>query len=85
MHDPGVLPDPPGDGLNGPVIGSNDPYTTAGGDFAPLLIERFTRVAGNTLKIYYTVSTWNPYTVVKMRSDFRILRPHEDGRALGMQ
>ena len=29
-------------------------------------------VTGNTLKIYYTLSTWNPYTVVKMRSELTI-------------
>jgi hypothetical protein len=72
IHNPNLPP--PGDGLNGPVIGSNDPITTPGGDFAPLMIERFTRVAGSTLKIYYMMSTWNPYTVVKMRSEFRIAR-----------
>ncbi len=72
IHNPNIVPDPPGDGLNGPTIGSNDPYKTAGGDFAPLMIERFTTVTGNTLKIYYTMSTWNPYTVVKMRSEFTI-------------
>ncbi|MGI8991641.1 MAG: DUF4185 domain-containing protein [Bryobacteraceae bacterium] len=72
IHNPAILPDPPGDGLNGPTIGSNDIYTTRGGAYAPLMIERFTRVAGNTLKIYYTMSTWNPYTVVKMRSEFTI-------------
>jgi CheY-like chemotaxis protein len=37
------------------------------------MIERFTRVEGETLKIY-TMSTWNPYTVVKMRSEFKITR-----------
>ena len=72
MHNPSIVPDPPGDGLNGPTIGDNDPYTTAGVIYAPLMIERFTTVAGNTLKIYYTMSTWNPYTVVKMRSEFTI-------------
>jgi hypothetical protein len=39
------------------------------------MIERFTRVNGNTLSIYYTISTWNPYTTVEMRSDFAISRP----------
>lgn len=34
------------------------------------MIERFTRVAGSKLSIYYTLSTWNPYTIVMMRSDF---------------
>jgi hypothetical protein len=74
IHDPTIIPDPPGDGLNGPTIGDNDIYQTRGADYAPLLIERFTRVSGDTLKIYYTLSTWNPYTIVKMRSEFRIAR-----------
>jgi uncharacterized protein (TIGR03437 family) len=72
IHDPSIVPDPPGDGLNGPTIGANDIYTTRGGEYAPLLIERFITVTGNTLKIYYTLSTWNPYTIVKMRSQLTI-------------
>jgi hypothetical protein len=75
IHDPSVVPDPPGDGLNGPTIGSNDIYTTAGGEFAPLMIERFTRVSASTLDIYYNLSTWNPYTIVRMRSEFAIATP----------
>jgi hypothetical protein len=74
IHDPNVVPNPPGDGLNGPTIGANDPYTTPGASYAPYMIERFTKVAGNTLSIYYTNSTWNPYTIVEMRSDFAISR-----------
>ena len=75
IHNPSIVPDPPGDGLNGPVIGVSaeaNPYTLAGGAFAPLVIERFLRVAGNTLKVYYNISTWNPYTVVLVRSEFTI-------------
>jgi hypothetical protein len=72
IHDPTILPNPPGDGLNGPTIGPNDPYTTHGAAYAPFMIERFTRVANGKLSIYYTLSTWNPYTVVEMRSDFAI-------------
>jgi len=48
------------------------PATTPGGDFAPIMIERFTRITNATLNIYYTISTWNPYCVVKMRSQFAI-------------
>ena len=75
VHNPSIVPDPPGDGLNGPVIGVSNganPYTTSGGTFAPLMIERFIRVTGNTLSLYYDISTWNPYTVVLMRSQFTI-------------
>lgn len=69
IHDPNLSTN---DGLNGPVIGNTDPTNSAGGDFAPIMIERFTRVTNSTLFIYYTLSTWNPYTVVKMRSAFTI-------------
>jgi hypothetical protein len=71
----------PNDGLDGPVIGQNDPTNTAGGDFAPILIERFTRITNSSLFIYYTLSTWNPYTVVKMRSRLTIV-PVIDPRSL---
>ena len=69
IHDPAA-----NDGLAGPTIGANNPVTTPGASYAPYMIERFTRVAGNTLSIYYTISTWNPYTIVEMRSDFAIAR-----------
>lgn len=69
IHDPSIVPS---DGLTGPVIGPNDPNTTRGGFYAPYMIERFTRVSGNKLSIYYTGSTWNPYTIVLMRSDLTI-------------
>ena len=52
----------------------NNPVTTRGGVYAPFQIERFARVAGDTLTISYTMSTWNPYTVVRMRSQFGIAR-----------
>jgi len=45
------------------------------------MIERFTTVQTNTLTIYYTLSTWNPYTSVLMKSDFTIL-PQIDGSML---
>jgi uncharacterized protein (TIGR03437 family) len=54
------------------MIGNNDVYTSAGGTFAPLLIGRFITVTSNTLKIYWNVSTWNPYVIVRMRSEFTI-------------
>ena len=71
IHDPRVSPS---DRLTGPTIGPNDPVTTPGGAYAPYMIERFTRVVGRTLSIYYTLSTWNPYTIVMMRSDFLVTK-----------
>ena len=72
IHNPAASPN---DGLNGPVIGPIDPATTPGAPYAPMLIERFTRATSTTFRIYYFNSTWNPYTVVKMRSEFTIGRP----------
>ena len=73
IHDPNSVPD---DLLDGPTINpvANPPATTRGGDYAPFLIERFTRVSSDSLTISYTLSTWNPYTVVRMRSQFRVAR-----------
>ena len=61
-------------GPAGPTISlaNNPPQTTKGGGYAPLMVYRFTEIAGNTLKIFYTLSTWNPYTAVLMESDFTI-------------
>jgi hypothetical protein len=70
IHDPNLATN---DGLDGPVIGDNDPVTTPGGVYAPNMMERFTSISNSTLYIYYTMSTWNPYTVVKMRSAFNIV------------
>jgi hypothetical protein len=63
-------------GTAGPMVGQetggHDPQTDRGGTFAPLMIRNLTAVSNCGLSIYYTLSTWNPYTVVKMRSDFDI-------------
>lgn len=69
IHDPRISPS---DRLTGPTIGPTDPVTTPGAPYAPYMVERFTRVNGTTLSIYYTLSTWNPYTIVLMRSDFQV-------------
>ncbi len=58
--------------LAGPTIGGNVPTNTPGGIYAPYMVERFTQIASNRLTIYYTLATWNPYTVVLMKSDFTI-------------
>ena len=74
----GANPAPNHSGPSGPTIGDqtkNDPATTRGGAYAPLMIERFTTITGSKLKIYYTLSTWNPYAVVLMESDFNITLP----------
>jgi hypothetical protein len=71
IHNPGANPP---DGLAGPVIGKpkSEWRATAGGFYAPYVVERFTKVVGRELHIYYCLSTWNPYVVVLMKSRFRI-------------
>jgi Domain of unknown function (DUF4185) len=66
----------PPDTLVGPVIGRavQDPEGTHGGAYAPYVVERWTRVQGSELTIYYVLSTWNPYVVVLMKSRFAIER-----------
>jgi len=62
-----------GDGLMGPIIDQGKgPCPVAGEAFAPMIIERFTTVSNNTLKLYYTMGTFNPYTVLKMLSTFTV-------------
>jgi uncharacterized protein (TIGR03437 family) len=71
----GVTSAPGSTGPAGPTIGDqtvNDPTTTRGDAYAPALVERFTIVSGNTLKLFYMLATWNPYAVVMMESDFNI-------------
>jgi hypothetical protein len=52
--------------------GSSTAHSTRGGQFAPLQIESFATVNGGQLSIYFDLSTWNPYTVVLMQSNFTI-------------
>ena len=74
IHDPKSRPD---DGLAGPVIGKGqrDPGAVHGGAYAPYVVERWTRVRGVGLSIYYVLSTWNPYVVVLMQSRFEVGAP----------
>ncbi len=71
IHDPQVKPD---DGLAGPVIGEGQshPETVRGGEYAPYVVERWTKVQGSELDLYYAMSTWNPYVVVLMKSRLKI-------------
>ena len=61
-------------GLIGPIIdpANHNPTNTEGAVYSPDLIESFTTISNSALNIYYLMATWNPYTVVKMRSQFTI-------------
>ena len=63
---------PAGPTIGGQTAGGNDPEATTGTPYAPEMIERFIEVQGDTLKIFYTLSTWNPYANVLIESDFKI-------------
>lgn len=67
IHDPHISPD---DGLAGPVIGQGqaNPNAVQGGGYAPYVVERWTKMQGSELDLYYTLSTWNPYVVMLMKS-----------------
>lgn len=43
-----------------------------GGEYGPYIMARFTSGSEGQCRIYYTMSTWNPYQVVVMRSDLRL-------------
>ena len=62
------------DGLEWPLKKFNGASRKSeqGAIYAPYVIERFTRVEGDRLKLYYTLSTWNPYVVLLMRSEFTV-------------
>jgi hypothetical protein len=43
-----------------------------GGEYGPYLMARYSRASDGGCRIYYTMSTWNPYQVVVMRSDLKL-------------
>jgi uncharacterized protein DUF4185 len=43
-----------------------------GGEYGPYIINRFTRAADGNCRIFYTMSTWNPYQVMIMQTDLKI-------------
>ncbi|CAN5631381.1 hypothetical protein BH11ARM2_BH11ARM2_05930 [soil metagenome] len=51
----------------------NDPgrENEYGGEYAPYMIPRFFRKNEKGARIYFVMSTWNPYNVVLMRADLR--------------
>jgi len=62
-------------GPAGPTAGDqakNIATTTRGIAYGPAIVDRFTTIQGRTLKLYFMLSTWNPYAVVMMQSAFQI-------------
>ena len=44
----------------------------SGGAYGPYVIPRFTKGDATTTTIYWTMSTWNPYQVMLMKSTLRL-------------
>ena len=45
-----------------------------GGEYGPYLMARYSKAIPNGCRIFYTMSTWNPYQVVVMQSDLKMQR-----------
>ena len=56
-------------------IGDPKRDDTWGAEYGPYVMGRFTTGTGGQCRIYYTLSTWNPYQVVVMRTDLRLGPP----------
>jgi hypothetical protein len=48
-----------------------------GGEYAPYLIARYTKVDADRTTLYWVMSTWNPYQVVLMKTEVRAPRVWE--------
>jgi hypothetical protein len=44
--------------------------TTWGGVYGPYAIPRFTSTTPDGVALYFTLSTWNPYNSILMRTEF---------------
>jgi hypothetical protein len=60
---------PMGDHLSDPNRGNE-----FGGEYGPYIMSRYTHEIDGLCRIHYTMSTWNPYQVMVMQSDLRLLR-----------
>ena len=45
---------------------------TWGGPYGPYIVDKFTSGGNGTSTIYFTLSTWNPYTVVLMKAELKL-------------
>jgi hypothetical protein len=77
-----------GSGPAGPIIGTTgDPFygtapsdgataaTRRGAVYAPYMVPGLTSLNGSELSVDYNMSTWNPYAVVLMESNFTVAPP----------
>lgn len=57
----------------------SDPFRFSewGGPYGPYLIDKFAKGSNETSTIYFTLSTWNPYTTVLMQADLKLSSPEQ--------
>jgi hypothetical protein len=56
----------------GGALGDPNRNDRPGAAYGPFIMERYTNCSGDQCRLYYTMSTWNPYQVMVMQSDVRI-------------
>ena len=61
----------PGQSGGGDKVGDPNRRDQPGGEYGPFIMERYTNCTGDRCRLYYTMSTWNPYQVMVMQSDVR--------------
>jgi len=61
-----------GTGPNADRLSDANRENVTGGAYGPYLMSRYTTGEAGSCRIYYTMSTWNPYQVVIMQSDLRL-------------
>jgi len=61
----------PGRSGQGDTISDPNRLDLPGGEYGPYVMERYTNCTGDRCRLYYTMSTWNPYQVMVMQSDVR--------------
>jgi hypothetical protein len=63
--------------VSGKLDGLSDPGQTEkrGGEYGPYVMSRYTTAIPGGCRIYFTMSTWNPYAVMVMQTDLRLVKP----------
>jgi hypothetical protein len=63
--------------VSGKPDGLSDPgqIEKQGGVYGPYVMARYTAAVPGGCRIYFTMSTWNPYAVMVMQSDLRLAKP----------
>jgi len=55
----------------GDALGDPNREDLSGAAYGPFIMERYTNCSGDRCRLYYTMSTWNPYQVMVMQSEVR--------------